>query len=63
MSRNIINGIQKTWTESCNTVIVDTNVRIHFRYICFLDTFRFLSFRTKFIQTLERPTQNLHINL
>ena len=47
MSRNIINCIQKTWTESGNIVIFGANIRTHFRYICYLDIFRFLYLRTE----------------
>ena len=37
MSRNITNCIQKIWTESGNMLIFGTNIRIRFRYICYLD--------------------------
>ena len=63
MNRNTTNCIQKTWTESGNIVIFGTNIRIRFRYICYLDIFRFLYIRTKLIQTEKNPTKNLHINL
>ena len=42
MSRNITNCIQKILTESGNMVIFSLNIRTHFRYICYLDIFRFL---------------------
>ena len=50
MSRNITNCIQKTWTESGNMVIFGTNIRTRFKYIYYLDIFRFLYIRTEFIQ-------------
>ena len=60
---NIPNCIQKILTESDNIVIFCTNIRIRFRYICYLDIFRFLYIRTELIQTQNDSTQNPHINL
>ena len=63
MSRNITNCIHKTSTESGNIVIFGTNIRTHFRYICYLHIFRFIYIRTDLIQTHNDPTQNPHTNL
>ena len=63
MSRNITNCIQKAWTESGNMIIFCINIRTRFRYICYLDIFRFLYIITELIQTQNDPTQNPHINL
>ena len=49
MDRNIINYIQKIWTESGNMVIFGTNIRTHFKYICYLDIFGFLYIITELI--------------
>ena len=61
VSCNITNNIQKTWTESYNMVVFGSNIQTRFRYICYLDIFRFLYIITKFIQTQNDPTQNPHI--
>ena len=42
MNRKITNCIQKTWTKSDSMVIFYTNIQTRFRYICYLDIFRFL---------------------
>ena len=63
MSRNITNCIQKTYTKSDNTVIFNTIIGTRFRYICYLDIFRFLYIRTELIQAQKDPIQNSHINL
>ena len=56
MSCNITNYIQNTWTESDNMVIFVTNIRTHFRYIYYLDIFRFVYIRIVLIQ-IQRRTQ------
>ena len=63
MDHNITNCIQKTWTESVNMIIFGTNIRTRFRYICYLDIFRFIYIKTELIQTQKDPTQHPHINL
>ena len=63
MRRNILNCIQKTWTKSGNMIIFGTNIQIRFRYISYLDIFRFLYIRIELIQTQKEPTQNPFINL
>ena len=63
MDPNITDCIRKTLTESDNMVIFGTNIQIRFRYICYLDIFRFIYIRTEFIQTQNDLIQNLHINL
>ena len=63
MDRNITNCIQKTWTESSNMIIFGTNIRTHFRYICYLDIYRLIYIKTELIQTQKNTTQNQHLNL
>ena len=58
MNRNITNCIQKTWTESVNMIIFGTNIRTRFRYICYLDIFRFIYIRTELIQAQYDSIQN-----
>ena len=52
-----------TWTELDNMVIFATNIRIRFRYICYLDIFRFPYIRTELIEAQNDSTQNPQINL
>ena len=42
ISRNITNCIKNTWTESVNMIIFGINIWICFKYICYLNIFRFL---------------------
>ena len=63
MDRNIINCTQKILTESDNTVIFSLNIRVHFRYICYLDIFNFLYIITEFIRIQKNSTQKPHKNL
>ena len=57
MCHRKINCIQNTWTESGIKIIFGTNIRVHFRYIGYLDIFMFLHIRIKIIQTRKDPTQ------
>ena len=63
MRRNITNCIQKTWTESENTVIlVQISEPISDTFFIKI-FFRFLYIRTELIHTQKDSTQNSHINL